>query len=161
MQNLISLNLSQQDFTDLDAAIATLRRVFAGFVGLQPEDRVEMKKMGPKSIDFCEQTLDLLMNNPQIVPPNLGLAEALSDRAMLQALRPRFQQLRQLMELADDSEMALGSDMMAISLEGYRLLSVSGKGEALKGARRELSARFARARGATDVAEPVPPTPGG
>ena len=69
MQNLISLNLSAEDFAEVDAAIATLRRVFAGFVALQPEDRVEMKKMGPKSYAFCDQTLDLLMNNPQIVPP--------------------------------------------------------------------------------------------
>ena len=156
MQNLISLNLSAEDFAEVDAAIATLRRVFAGFVALQPEDRVEMKKMGPKSYAFCDQTLDLLMNNPQIVPPNLGLPEALSDRTMLQGLRPRLQQLRQLLELADDAEMALGSDIMAISLEGYRLLSVSGKGEALKSARRELSTRFARGRRTADTTEPVP-----
>lgn len=144
MQNLVSLNLSAQDLTDFDAALATLRRVFTPFVALQPEDRVEIKKMGPKSREFCEQTLTLLANNPQIVPPNLGLAEALADRTALEQLRPRLQQLHQLVERADDTEMALGSDLMAISLEGYRLLEVSGKGEALKSARRELSARFAR-----------------
>ena len=153
MQNLVSLNLSAQDLADLDAALATLRRVFAPFVALQPDDRVEMKKMGPKSRDFCEQTLTLLENNPQMVPPSLGLAEALADRAALEQLRPRLQQLRQLVEKADDTEMALGSDMMAIALEGYRLLEVSGKGEALKSARRELSARFARKR---RTAEPEP-----
>ena len=144
MQNLISLNLSAQDLTDFDAALATLRRLFTPFLALQPEDRVEIKKMGPKSREFCEQTLTLLANNPQIVPPNLGLAEALADRVALEQLRPRLQQLHQLVERADDTEMALGSDLMAISLEGYRLLEVSGKGEALKSARRELSARFAR-----------------
>ena len=144
MQNLVSLNLSAQDLTDFDAALATLRRLFTPFLALQPEDRVEIKKMGPKSREFCEQTLTLLANNPQIVPPNLGLAEALADRVALEQLRPRLQQLHQLVERADDTEMALGSDLMAISLEGYRLLEVSGKGEALKGARRALSARFAR-----------------
>lgn len=153
MQNLISLTLSPQDLADLDGAIATLRRVFGPFVALQADDRIEMKKMGPKSREFCEQTLDVLANNPQMVPPNLGLAEALADRAALEQLRPRLQQLHQLVERGDDTEMALGSDMMAIALEGYRLLEVSGKGEALKSARRELSARFARKR---KVAEPVP-----
>lgn len=154
MQNLISLTLSQQDLTDVDAALATLRRVFASFVALQPDDRVEMKKMGPKSREFVEQTLTLLENNPQIVPPSLGLAEALADRTALDQLRPRLQQLHQLMEKADDTEMALGSDMMSIALEGYRLLEVSGKGEALKSARRELSARFARKRRVVE-AEPA------
>lgn len=33
---------------------------------------------------------------------------------------------------------------MSVALEGYALLKVAGKGEALKGARRELSARFDR-----------------
>lgn len=42
MQNLISLNLSAQDTADLDAAIATLRRVFAPLVVLQPEQRREL-----------------------------------------------------------------------------------------------------------------------
>lgn len=153
MQNLVSLNLSAQDLADVDAAIATLRRVFAPFVALQPDERVEMKKMGPKSRDFCDNTLTLLENNPQIVPPNLGLAEALADRTALEQLRPRLQQLHQLVERADDTEMALGSDMMAIALESYRLLEVSGKGEALKSARRDLSTRFARKR---RTAEAVP-----
>ncbi|QNP41723.1 hypothetical protein [Lysobacter solisilvae (ex Woo and Kim 2020)] len=128
--------------------------MFAPFVALQPDDRVELKKMGPKSRDFCEQALTLLANNPQIVPPSLGLAEALADRTALEQLRPRLQQLRQLVEKADDTEMALGSDMMAVALEGYRLLEVSGKGEALKSARRELSARFARKRRVAE-AEPA------
>ena len=42
---------------------------------------------------------------------------------------------------------------MTTALEGYRLLSVSGQGEALKNARRELSARWAKTRRA---AEPEP-----
>ena len=154
MQNLVSLTLTAQDLADIDAALAALRRVFAPFVALQPDDRVEMKKMGPKSREFCEQTLSLLEHNPQIVPPNLGLAEALADRAALEQLRPRLQQLRQLVEKGDDTEMALGSDMMAVALEGYRLLEVSGKGEALKSARRELSTRFARKRRVAE-AEPA------
>ncbi|MCY7355139.1 MAG: hypothetical protein LH470_08720 [Lysobacter sp.] len=154
MQNLVSLNLPAQDLADIDTAIATLRRVFAPFIALQPDDRVEMKKMGPKSREFCEQALSLLESNPQMVPPNLGLAEALADRTALEQLRPRLQQLHQLVERGDDTEMALGSDMMAIALEGYRLLEVSGKGEALKSARRDLSARFARKR-RTVEAEPA------
>lgn len=144
MQNLVSLHLSEQDLAEFDAALATLRRLFASFVALQPEERVELRKMGPKSRDFCERTLSLLENNPQIVPPNLGLAEALADRVALEQLRPRLQLLRQLTERGDDTEMALGSDVMQVALEGYRLLAVSGKSEALKSARRALSSRFAR-----------------
>lgn len=152
MQNLISLNLSAQDTTDLDAALDTLRRVFAPLIALKPEQRRELNKMGDKSEVFCRQTLSLLAANPQIVPPNLGVAEAQADLAALDLLRPRMMRLRQLMERADDTEMALGSDIIGVALEGYALLKVSGKGEALKGVRKELSARFAKGARAAEPA---------
>jgi putative N-acetylmannosamine-6-phosphate epimerase len=87
-----------------------------------------------------------------MVPPNLGLSEAQADIAALDALRPRVQQLQQLVERAEDTETALGSDIIAVALEGYGLLKVSGKGEALKGARQALSARFAKSRRAAEPA---------
>ena len=146
MQNLVSLNLSAQDLADIDAALARLRRVFAPMVALQPDQRRELYKMGDKSEAFCRQTLSVLAANPQIVPPNLGLAEAQADLVALDALRPRLLQLQQLVERAEDTETALGSDIIAVALEGYGLLKVSGKGEALKGARQALSARFAKSR---------------
>ena len=93
-----------------------------------------------------EAPLALLANNPGIVPPNLGLSEAVADQKALDQPRPRFALLQQLAEKADDTEMALGSDIITTAFEGYRLLSVSGRGEALKNARRELSRRFSRTR---------------
>src|SRR4249919_61438 len=152
MQNLVSLNLSAQDLADVDAAIATLRRVFAPMIALQPGQRRELYKMGDKSEAFCRQTLSVLAANPQMVPPNLGLSEAQADIAALDALRPRVQQLQQLVERAEDTETALGSNIIAVALEGYGLLKVSGKGEALKGARQALSARFAKSRRAAEPA---------
>ena len=146
MQNLVSLTLSAQDLADIDAALATLRRVFTPMIALQPDQRRELYKMGDKSEAFCRQTLSVLAANPQIVPPNLGLAEAQADLAALDALRPRLLQLQQLGERAADTETALGSDIISVALEGYGLLKVSGKGEALKGARQALSARFAKSR---------------
>ena len=100
--------------------------------------------MGDKSEAFCRQALTLLANNPQVVPPSLSVAEAKADLATLDALRPRLDKLRQLTERADDTELALGSDVMGAALEGYALLKVAGQGEALKAARRDLSARFAK-----------------
>ena len=144
MQNLVSLNLSAQDLADADAAIATLRRVFAPMIALQPTQRRDLYKMGDKSEVFCRQTLSVLAANPQIIPPSLNLAEAQADLAALDQLRPRLQQLEQLVERADDTALALGSDIITVALEGYGLLKVSGKSEALKGARKDLAARFSR-----------------
>lgn len=151
MQNLISMTLSPSDLQDVDAALETLRRVFAPMISLETQQRRELYKMGEKSEAFCRQTLAVLASNPQIVPPNLGLAEAQADLAAVDALRPRVVQLQQLSERAEDSLLALGSDLMSVALEGYGLLKVSGRNEALKNARKELSARFVRS-GRSDAA---------
>ena len=149
MQNLVSLNLTADDLAALDGALATIESLLARGVALSAQRRRDLYKMGDKSEAFCPQSLRLLANNPQVVPPGLGLVEAQADLAALDALRPapcalrpRIEKLRQLAERGDDTELALGSDIMGVALEGYALLKVAGKGEALKTARRELSARF-------------------
>ena len=144
MQNLISLTLSEQDLADLDGALETLRRVFAPLIALQPAQRRELYKMGDKSETFCRQTLALLAANPQMVPPNLGLAEAQADLVALDKLRPRLQRLQRLDERGADSETALGSDIMRCALDGYALLKVSGRNQGLEGLRKELGTRFAK-----------------
>ena len=144
MQNLVSITPGAADLEALDAALATIQAMLGHGVALTTQQRRELTKMGDKSEAFCRQTLSLLANNPAVVPPGLGLSEAQADMAALDALRPRLEKLRQLAERGTDTELALGSDVMSVALEGYALLKVAGKGEALKGARRELSARFDR-----------------
>lgn len=155
MQNLVSLTLSANDLAEADAAIATLKRVFAPLVSLSSDEVRGLAKMGEKSEVFCRQTLAVLAANPQVVPPNLGLAEATADLAALDALRPRLVQLRQLTERATDTEIALGADIMATALEGYALLKVSGKDEGLKSVRRELGARWSRVAPAATAKAPA------
>ena len=151
MQNLVSIHPSAQDIADLDAALATLQRVLAPMITLQPQQRRDLLKMGDKSEAFCRQTLAVLVANPQIVPPNLDLAEANADLAALDLLRPRLSQLEQLAERLDDTVLALGSDVIGVALEGYGLLKVSGRNEALKSVRKDLSARFAKQARAVEV----------
>jgi len=151
-QNLISLSLSDEDLVILDEALGVVERRLGGLLSLQPVQRRELMKMGDKSEAFCRQALSVLEQNPQIVPPSLGLAEAQADIATLDRLRPRLMRLKRLVERGEDSEMALGSDIMSVALEGYGLLKVSGKNQGLDGLRKQLSARFAKG---SRVVEPV------
>ena len=94
----------------------------------------------------------MLEQNPQIVPPSLGLAEARADLDAIDRLRPRLQRLQRLTERAQDSETMLGSDVMACALQGYALLKVAGKNQGLEGLRKELGSRFAKSsRAAADA----------
>lgn len=143
-QNLMSLALSADDLDAVDAALSALEARLTGLVALQPDERRGLTKMGDKSEAFCRQTLTVLAQNPQVIPPSFDLVEARADLAAVDALRPRLARLRRLTERAEDSEMALGSDVMIASLEGYALLKVSGRNQGLEGLRQSLSARFGK-----------------
>ena len=152
-QNNVSLELSNEQLSQAAQAITTLEQAFAGLVSLAPADRRRLVKMGQKSEVFCRQTLRVLAQNPQVVPPGLDLAEAQADLLALDQLAPLLDRLQRLAERGRDTEMALGADVMDVALEGYALLGVSGKQQGLDGLRKELSSRWARSRSAE--AEPA------
>jgi len=80
----------------------------------------------------------------------VDVAEAQRDLAQLDALRPHIARLTKLLGRAEDSEMALGSDVMVTALEGYALLKVLGKGSGLDSLRKDMSVRFMRKARATE-----------
>ena len=156
-QNLMSLALSADDLEAIDAALSALEARLTGLVALQPDERRGLTKMGDKSEAFCRQTVDVIGENPGVLSRNFDDEGMRRDLAMLDALRPRLIRLARLQERANDTEMALGSDLMTASLEGYAVLKVSGKSAGLDNLRQALSARFRSRRG--EAAEPAAVAP--
>jgi hypothetical protein len=156
-QNLISLVLTDEQLTAIDGALVTLEQNLTGLMALTQDQRRSLAKMGDKSEVFCRQTLKLLAQNPQVVPPSLNVAEAQADLAAFDQLGTFLMRLQRLSERAQDSSTALGSDLMQFALEGYGLLKVSGKNQGLEELRRSLSSRFIRgaARTAAEAAPAV------
>lgn len=144
MQNLVSMNLTNDQLTAVDAALDALEANLSAMVSLTPQQRRSVPRMGDKSESFCRQTLSLLGQNLQVVNPSLGLPEAQADLAALDALRPRLQRLGRLSKRGADTEMALGSDVMSAALQGYALLRVSGTHQSLEDLRASLGSRFAK-----------------
>ena len=152
-QNLLSLTLTDAQIKTATDALTALEGALSGLVSLDVPTRRRLTKMGQKSEVFCRQTLAVLVQNPQILPPSLKLVDAQADLAALDRLRPVLDRLQRLAERGTDSEMALGSDVMEVALEGYGILKVSGRNQGLDGLRRELSNRWAKPR---RTAVPVP-----
>ena len=134
-------------------ALTALEGALSGLISLDADERRRLTKMGQKSEVFCRQALSVLAQNSQIVPPSLNLREAQADLGALDRLRPVLDRLQRLAERGSDTEMALGSDVMDVALEGYGLLKVSGKNQGLDGLRKELSSRWAKTRRAAVPAE--------
>lgn len=78
-----------------------------------------------------------------------------SDLANVDALRPRLMRLTKLVRIGEDTEMALGSDVMVASAIGYRYLSIAGKDEGLEDLLNQISVRWERKR-----SKKGDPTPG-
>lgn len=145
-QNLVSLSFSAEDIAAIDAAIGTLENKFAHLVQLSVDDRRSLTKMGEKSESVCRQTLMVLAQDAQVTPPGYDLAEAQRDLAVLDLLRPRFSRIRLLRSKADDTEMALGSDVLAAALEGYAIAKAFGKGAGLDSLKEAMATRFSGGR---------------
>ena len=145
-QNRISLHLSNDDQAIIEGAIATLEQHLAGLIGLTPDERRELTKMGDKSEAFCRQAVITLGKHPDVLPRNFDVDEYRADLAALDALRPLLARLQRVYDRMVDSEMALGSDLMVASLEGYAHLKVAGRGDGLDTLKEALGARFNRKR---------------
>ena len=143
-QNLVSLEFSADQLEAVDAALAVLEENLAGLVTLTAVQRRKALKMGDGSEVFCRQTELVLRQNAGMVPADFELAELQQDIATLDALRPRLQRLRSLTDRADDTELALGSDILSASLDGYALAKVIGQGTGLDTLKAAMKTRLAR-----------------
>lgn len=158
-QNLITLNLSADDYAELDAALAKAESILSGLIDLSVNTRRSLVKMGDRSESFCRQALVLLAQNPQMVPPSLNVADAQNDLHQLDQLRVRAHRTRKLLGRMDDTMTALGSDVMRASLDGYTLLKITGKGSGLESLRQGIAVRFARSPRAANESPTLKPVP--
>jgi hypothetical protein len=158
-QNLIDLDLSAEALAEIDTALDMLETRLSALIGLTPELRRELTKMGNKSEAFCREAVTAFQKNIEVLPRNFDVDAYVRDLTALDALRQRRVRLDRLQERVLDSEMALGSDLMVNSLEGYAVLKVAGKGAGLDTLRQLLSVRFGRARATTEEVPADVPAP--
>ena len=157
-QNLANLATNPPDWAAIDAALLVLEtQLGAKLIDLTPAQRQSLNKMGDKSEAFCRQSLIVGRQNVAELTTRAvtALTAAEGDIASCDQLRPRLARLTALQEKADDTEMALGSDVMEYALFQYGFLSAIGAGAGLDALYQQLGARFTK----TPTPEPPAPTP--
>ena len=146
-QDLLNLDISDADWTEIDGALTTLEtKLGAKLLDLTVEQRSRLTKMGDKSESFCRQTLIVGRQNDTKLTSDASadLTTEEADLAALDNLRPRLTRLMSLGEKANDSVLALGSDIMVFCLSLYGLLKAIGAGAGLDALKAEMGARFNR-----------------
>jgi hypothetical protein len=144
-ENLISLNISDADLTEIDAALATLEaKLLPHLVSLTVDQRSSLFKMGMRE-PMVRDAVTAAAQNTNVVPTNVGTAEAQADLASLDKYRPYFARVSKLAEAADDTEMAIGVDLINFALRVYAVLKITAP-DSLKGLLESMSGFFSGGR---------------
>lgn len=148
-QNRISMMFEADRLERIDGSLTALEADLDLLIALTIDERSDLVKMGNKSRAFCTSALAVAQQHAGLMPRDFDFDAFRHDHLALEALRPRAARLAHLMQRAADTELALGSDLMAASLEVYGVIKVAGKDKGVDEARRELASRFSRRSAAT------------
>jgi hypothetical protein len=144
MQNLNNITFTTTQLEAIDLAVQQLEQQLASLITLSTTDKLRIAKLGDKSEAFCRQSLRMLADNPQVIPPHLDVAGAQRDLDARDQLRPRLMRLECLLQRGYDTSIALGGEAMAVATQGYSLLKVLGRSAGLDPLRKELGNRWVR-----------------
>jgi hypothetical protein len=134
-------------------ALETVRQKLPFLIGLDPETRRALPRMGDKSRAFVRKCLEVANQNPGMLPRVFDLEEFNRDVALAEAILPIAQSIEQLAELIQDTHTAVRSDAYLAALTVYQSAKLAGKGTGLDGVLDELGRRFVHKSGA---AAPAP-----
>ncbi len=142
-QNLASVHFEGAQWAELDTAIAQVERLWEPMlVVLGLAGRRSAVKMGDGSEAFCRAAYRVMLENIDVLPRTLDVAEMGRDLATHDALALRHTRMSRLMEKLLDTDIALGSDAMTAALQGYAQLKLGAQVDGLDGLRRDLGKRF-------------------
>lgn len=141
-ENMVNLSLNETQLANVDAALTALENELSGLIALNPTVKRRMRKMGKKGESFSRQALQVISQKPEMIPANIPVRDALEDLRQLDQLRPRLARLTLLCQRGDDTDAALGNDIMLVALQAYGLMKLTGAKQGMAPLRRELSGTF-------------------
>lgn len=148
--NLIQLDIPTADLAEIDAALDTLETKLAPkLINLTAEERSTYYKMGKRE-QIVRDAVNGAVQNPNDIPASVGTADAQADLAALDDYRPLFARVAKINDACQDSELALGVDLINFALRVYGILTISAPAS-LKNLLGDMSSFFGRGpRGGKD-----------
>jgi len=143
-QNLISATLSPEQIQKLLSDLAAIQNSMPFLRDLTPEERHSLPKLGRKSLDFAERSLELGILHANALPRGLDLEEMRRDLELRKALIPITQAVDALSGLLHNAQLVSGSDAYASALVIYQALQLEGRTAGLEEALDELARRFSQ-----------------
>lgn len=123
MENLIEVNIPEADMSEINQAITTLNeKLLPHLVNLSPGDRLELPKMGDKTVAFVTKSISHMEENPNLIPKYLEVAPVKVDLAAIEMLRKILSALKNLADMADDTMLLSGSEAYVAALAFYNYI---------------------------------------
>lgn len=142
--NRVSATLSAKDREEIEKALAVLQEKVPFLIGLTPEERKYLPKMGDKSRAFVRRALEVGQRNEGILPRAFDLNEMRRDVELYDDLLPLYLGVTQFAELLNDTLIEIGSEAYASALVVYNAAKSHGQAAGLEEALDDLGRRFAR-----------------
>ncbi len=158
-QNRIDAVLTPAQRANVATAVAAIRTNLPFLLGLSPEERQSLGKLGPASRAFAETALTTAQQNPQILPPAFSVTDFEEDLTLFDALEDPYRALEQLFEEISDTRMLASVEAMAAARAVLYYVRGTAAGNELDEAARQLGLRFARRRRTPPPTENPPEEP--
>ncbi|MGJ3253633.1 MAG: hypothetical protein ACFE0J_21225 [Elainellaceae cyanobacterium] len=142
----VDATLTQQEIEEIITALNVILDRLPFLVGLTPDERRQIAKMGRKAQTFTTRALDMAHQYNDMMPRHLNVEEARRDIALFEALNPILQTVNHMRELLEDTQTIAGSEAYAAARLAYNTAKVSGKNMGMDDILEDLSHQFRRTR---------------
>lgn len=109
--NRISATLAAPAVTAINAAIATIRTNLPFLLSLTHEERKALPKLGDGRVALLEDAYPLMVDNADLVPSYLDIAEVTKDHDLRNTLDPIFNSIGTLCQDVEDTETIVGTEL--------------------------------------------------
>ncbi|MCH4829864.1 hypothetical protein BWK60_06490 [Flavobacterium covae] len=148
-KNQISLEIPQNVLDQVQTKLQECKTLLVPFLqGLTATERMEIFKMGDKTVATAQKVKSYLQTNPEFAPAYMDQAEFLKDEAVVTQLTPLANMAEQLTRDLNDTVMLAGSEAIYNTLLYYgQVREAYAKGiPTAKPVYEDLSQRFSKRR---------------
>ena len=132
LENLISIEFTQEELTNLDAHLDGIQQILAGkTVNISPEQRQQYGSIANQNKLVVDKAKNYMEQHPNWIPNFIDKAEFDKDYNARMQIEQRTQRLHNLAQQLTDTKTLLDHDNYTNSLSFYRMMRyLAGENEA-------------------------------
>jgi len=125
--NRVSATLNDADKTAVLEALAQAKEKMPFLINLTGKERHRSRKMGAKSVEYVNLSLQGSQTFGSLIPPSIDISEFTKDVTLVNQLLSVRMEVEALLEGIDDTMLAAGSDAMQYADLVYSYLKTGSK----------------------------------